>query len=680
MYPEDEDLADPAQWQIRLSTGFANPADSFAPVGDRVTQNYDAAVSEVVWADGLYALRCVAPEDAPADLYSLGVFTTTLMDCQPAAVAIREDLGGTYTFVHLTDVQLDDPSGNAESNELNSGDYPGAGLGERPTLLFENEIYRELSLLRPAFAIVTGDLIYGTDVVAQNDAFTRIAENSQVPLFMAAGNHDGYAYFNQFIGELSIDGLEHFARGRGPLYYSFDVGELHFVVLNSYDGSPERRHAGNLIVASPVDNWGGFLGETQFAWLKADLAAAREDGRVSLLFMHHDPRGPFTANEPYPTHPISPFNTEYWNYESEAWDSNPYDHIEGETPQYNTGTKLLAAALAQRVPLLFLGHLHADGVWRSAAGDPVLDRFGDPVDQLIATASFTVVQTTTAASSVERSEAGVYDGYRVVQVRGDAVDSLNALDEDFPAASVPAGNLWFDEYNNDGSSTQAQIVVTNGLPNDLPVTVEFYLPALAQGYEILNEEFQRPTKIADWGLGDNGAAVLYATFIAAGTAVPGDAFPVEPGRQAKTHLTARPHPTNQPPTAEFVMEELDGDNAYRFDASASTDPDGDALRRFWDFGDGFAAAGAVVEHRYLSGGPLVVKLTVMDENGGQAVAHQPLRVSECCADREHHNDEDLCGGCGVVRGAPASPDWLMMLAAALGVLLLRVGLADRRSA
>jgi cytochrome c len=60
-----------------------------------------------------------------------------------------------------------------------------------------------------------------------------------------------------------------------------------------------------------------------------------------------------------------------------------------------------------------------------------------------------------------------------------------------------------------------------------------------------------------------------------------------------------------------------------FDASGSTDPDGDELTFSWDFeGDGTAdAAGAKVSHTYTAAGNFQPRVTVTDGNGGSAVAN-----------------------------------------------------------
>jgi len=52
----------------------------------------------------------------------------------------------------------------------------------------------------------------------------------------------------------------------------------------------------------------------------------------------------------------------------------------------------------------------------------------------------------------------------------------------------------------------------------------------------------------------------------------------------------------------------------KFDASASSDPDGDRLTYAWDFGDGTKANGAVASHTYTKSGSYKVKVTVNDNS------------------------------------------------------------------
>jgi PKD repeat protein/pimeloyl-ACP methyl ester carboxylesterase len=66
--------------------------------------------------------------------------------------------------------------------------------------------------------------------------------------------------------------------------------------------------------------------------------------------------------------------------------------------------------------------------------------------------------------------------------------------------------------------------------------------------------------------------------------------------------------------------------ALPFDASASSDPDGDALTFRWDFGDGNTATGPTPEHTYAENGLFTVFLTVTDARGAAAVRETQVPV------------------------------------------------------
>jgi PKD repeat protein len=73
---------------------------------------------------------------------------------------------------------------------------------------------------------------------------------------------------------------------------------------------------------------------------------------------------------------------------------------------------------------------------------------------------------------------------------------------------------------------------------------------------------------------------------------------------------------NRPPKADAGPNLVCCVNAESvFDASNSSDPDGDALQYLWDFGDGEKAEGVKVTHRYTKYGKYKVTLTVKDDSG-----------------------------------------------------------------
>jgi PKD repeat protein len=69
-------------------------------------------------------------------------------------------------------------------------------------------------------------------------------------------------------------------------------------------------------------------------------------------------------------------------------------------------------------------------------------------------------------------------------------------------------------------------------------------------------------------------------------------------------------PANQPPVATFASGCTD--LTCDFDASASSDPDGDIVSYAWDFGDGSTGSGVQFSHTYTLAGTYTVVLTVTD--------------------------------------------------------------------
>lgn len=94
------------------------------------------------------------------------------------------------------------------------------------------------------------------------------------------------------------------------------------------------------------------------------------------------------------------------------------------------------------------------------------------------------------------------------------------------------------------------------------------------------------------------------------------AYSGDPGQVRRIRYTGT---VNRPPVADATASPTYGalPLAVSFDASASSDPDGNPLTYTWDFGDGAAAAtGRQVSHTYTQAGPFTATLTVRDGRGG----------------------------------------------------------------
>ena len=77
---------------------------------------------------------------------------------------------------------------------------------------------------------------------------------------------------------------------------------------------------------------------------------------------------------------------------------------------------------------------------------------------------------------------------------------------------------------------------------------------------------------------------------------------------------------NQPPVASFSVDVAEGSAPLevRFDASASSDPDGSIASYAWSFGDGATGSGRAAIHVYQNAGSYTPRLTVTDDRGASA--------------------------------------------------------------
>jgi outer membrane protein OmpA-like peptidoglycan-associated protein len=89
-------------------------------------------------------------------------------------------------------------------------------------------------------------------------------------------------------------------------------------------------------------------------------------------------------------------------------------------------------------------------------------------------------------------------------------------------------------------------------------------------------------------------------------------------------------PPNQSPIAGMEGPEAGSTNELlTFDASSSSDPDGDPLKYRWDFGDGTTSdfTFPIATHRYTERGLYPVQLMVEDDKGATATAMQQVNIT-----------------------------------------------------
>ncbi|MCX7718874.1 MAG: calcineurin-like phosphoesterase family protein [Candidatus Sumerlaeaceae bacterium] len=133
------------------------------------------------------------------------------------------------------------------------------------------DIVPELMGTDAAALVNLGDIMFDRlDLFdALNDALGRIG----IPVRPVIGNHD-----LNFDAPDDRDSDETFHRHYGPNYYSWNMGRVHFIVLDTvrWNGPDAERETGN---------YSGALDETQLRWVQNDLKHVPADALVVLL-MH----------------------------------------------------------------------------------------------------------------------------------------------------------------------------------------------------------------------------------------------------------------------------------------------------------------------------------------------------------------------------------------------------------
>jgi hypothetical protein len=120
------------------------------------------------------------------------------------------------------------------------------------------------ALGRPAFGIACGDIMF--DDLSLYPEYERAVSSAAVPFFQVVGNHD-----LDFGGRTDEATVATFESRFGPGHYSFDRGEVHYVVLDD--------------VLWHGTGYVGYLDADQLHWLAGDLALV-ERGRTVVVSLH----------------------------------------------------------------------------------------------------------------------------------------------------------------------------------------------------------------------------------------------------------------------------------------------------------------------------------------------------------------------------------------------------------
>lgn len=137
-----------------------------------------------------------------------------------------------------------------------------------PAVLARTEQFRaQAGALNPAFVLITGDLVRDALRVGEEEAtgyyelFEREMALFKGPVWTVPGNHEHFGVERDRSGVSASHPLynrQMYRHYRGPDYYSFNYGGVHFVGLNTVDID---------------DQWYyGHVDSRQLAWLERDLA------------------------------------------------------------------------------------------------------------------------------------------------------------------------------------------------------------------------------------------------------------------------------------------------------------------------------------------------------------------------------------------------------------------------
>ncbi len=173
----------------------------------------------------------------------------------PPPVVIPPPVAVPPTFIQMSDPQF--------------GMYTANKSFEHETANFEFAI-ATANRLKPAFVVITGDLINDPTSSAQAAEYKRIAAklDPAIKLYSVPGNHD--------VGnEPTPQSLARYRERVGPDYYTFRSADMEGIVLNSnLEKAPDK---------APGE------GPKMEAWLQTELEKAQRAGVKQIIVFQHIP-------------------------------------------------------------------------------------------------------------------------------------------------------------------------------------------------------------------------------------------------------------------------------------------------------------------------------------------------------------------------------------------------------
>jgi calcineurin-like phosphoesterase family protein len=243
-------------------------ADGATPiVGAVVSDGYTVTTTD---ADGIYQLRVnektkfvfvSVPSDCEVPMTDgIPKIYQSLADRKTGEV-VRKDFAlkrktpvAKFTLLVLADVQIGDAE---ELNWLKRDEMPKIAA------------YVQQELIKPdvpVYGLSLGDLVWD-NMPYFKDYATEI-KRLAIPVFQIIGNHD----HDRTVLNDDYTAARHFETNFGPTYYSYNIGNCHFVVLDDVN-------------YSAVDDYAAHITENQLNWLKEDLKYVSKD-KLIIMGVH----------------------------------------------------------------------------------------------------------------------------------------------------------------------------------------------------------------------------------------------------------------------------------------------------------------------------------------------------------------------------------------------------------
>jgi 3',5'-cyclic AMP phosphodiesterase CpdA len=316
------------------------------------------------------------PLNTPEELYNLTVYTENNDELNfynsIRAVKVLNKFPENFSFIHIADLHI--------------GDLRGFRENIKETIGWKSvkKCIEEVNLINPDFVIISGDLVFGQLYPFEYSREYKICydmiQSFDVPTFLCPGNHDGYFKFGE-------DGFDFWKEYFGPLNYSFNFGNYHFIAINSYDWSPIKRRA---ILFVPL-TWGGYISDDQLNWIEEDLN--KKNANMTFMFLHHNP----------------------------LWDTKSESLLRFE---YYNRNELCLLIEKYKVNMVLAGHVHYDNV-------TILND--------------TIYLTTTTPESSISAEDG-YWGYRLIEIKNNQISNYNYKEPKYSIPSYKLNHEFIDQY------------------------------------------------------------------------------------------------------------------------------------------------------------------------------------------------------------------------------------------